>query len=300
MVTAGAVTPSSDLVGALEATYHAQSDALSLFAAIAGEDCPGPDFLEWSAVVSSRCEARRLTYYFDFHRHGVDVMRSLGGRFSRLAAALRVTVPAKLVPAFEARIGVEVGVQQVVLGVDDRAGSRRVKLYLVLSRAAPSLVDAMLASVDVARPTGFDGERVYILGLECDTGGLADAKLYCRLDPTRLGRVVKNLRAVADLLPETREVVWQRCLRRDREQLYFHVSRSSALLAHLTRRAAESSAARELLADHAAVGSHLTTGRLEPWIVSYPLQGHRLAFETSNVYFHLAADGQPARAAKIR
>jgi hypothetical protein len=113
-----------------------------------------------------------------------------------------------------------------------------------------------------------------------------DAKLYYKLDQARLGRVVANLDDVRELLDGTRYVVLQRCTRSDRSQIYLHATNANVVQRHLETRAAGASPAADLVRRHAAAAAHLSRGRLEPWIVSFALDGPRLRHDASTIYFH--------------
>jgi hypothetical protein len=277
----------SELFEALRAAHPSMPEALSTFDAVVGAASPAPDFFEWSARVSAAvCESGRLTYYFDVARRGEGVARAALARFSALAEVLG----ARVSPTFAQALGMSArdpAVLQLVLGVDERLDrSRRVKAYAVLREAAPELVRSLLEASGVAPSESQEAAKVYILGFDFDASGLVDAKLYYRLDPARLGRVVANLASVGPLLRETRDVVLLRCVRTGRSQIYLHATSASAVGRHLAARAIEQSAASALAERHAAAASRLARGRLEPWIVSFALDGHRLRHDESTIYFH--------------
>jgi hypothetical protein len=281
------VSASRDLVSALSASDPAMPEALAVFDAIAGAPDPAPDSIEWSARLTGACDAARLTYYFDVAAHGAACARAAAGRFSALAAALDVTVPTGLMDTFAASVPEGREVLQVVLGFDGGVPARRrLKLYVVLRDAAPTIVDAMVAAAGARRPESLDPAKVYILGTDFGQGGLVDAKLYFRLDRQRLPGIVSNLDLARDVVDATRDVVLQRCLVSDRTQIYLHASNPRTIARHLARRASEDEAAAALCARHASVGRRLARGRLEPWIISFELRERRLCPDARNVYYH--------------
>lgn len=274
------------LLEGLRAADPALPAALSEFDRIAGAASPAPDFVEWSAHFGvGACDAARLTYYFDAGAHGDAGLRAAGERFVALSRALSVELPRAVLDAYAALVPAAEEVLQVVLGIDERAEGRRLKLYVVLRDAAPALVDGLLDAVAAGRGAELDPSKVYILGLDFCGAGLADAKLYFRLDRARLRRSVANLRDVAELFSATREVVLQRCLLRDRSQLYLHADNPAAIGRYLLRRG--DAPAAELVRRHDQVARALPRGRLEPWIVSFGYRDHRLLLDEGNVYFHL-------------
>ena len=278
---------SSNLVSALRRAYGGAQDALETFDRIAGAESPVPDSLEWSVHLRDAGDAGRLTYYFDSARHATSALVAVVARFASLAAHLGVAVPERLQDLFAARVVGSDDVLQVVLGIDERPGvARRVKIYVIMRRSAPVLVNAILGSLDVDRPGQFDPARVYILGVDCGPSGLVDAKLYFRLDPARLSGAVTNLSAVSDLVGTARYMVLQRCLLTDRSQIYFHANSERAIVRHLELRAESEPAARALLERHSSLGAQLAYGRIDPWIISFELRGRRLATSANNVYFH--------------
>jgi hypothetical protein len=285
-------TPSLMLLDALRAADPPPPPALQEFARIAGAPDPSPDFHEWSVRIGGGYQAARLTYYFDAGRHDAREIRSALGRFAELAAALGVVPPAALVESSVRDVPGRGEVLQVVLGIDERpGGGRRVKLYLVLREAAPGLIEGLLGAAGHPDARGVDLAKVYILGLDVGSAGVEDAKLYLRLDRGRLGQVVENLREVSDLYAATREVVFQRCLRGDRSQVYLHMDNPSSIGHYLARRARIDGDAARLLGHHAGVLRGLTRGRLEPWIISFAYRQRRLLSGVGNVYYHLVGVG---------
>jgi hypothetical protein len=106
--------------------------------------------------------------------------------------------------------------------------------------------------------------------------------------------VVANLREVGGLAKATREVVFQRCLRSGRSQVYLHADNPLSIGQYLARRAPGDEGARRLLAHHEAVQKKLQRGRLEPWIISFSYRDHRLVTGEGNVYFHLLGTDEGA------
>jgi hypothetical protein len=157
----------------------------------------------------------------------------------------------------------------------------------VLREAAPGLIEELLGAAGYREAKGVDLAKVYILGLDVGAGGMEDAKLYVRLDRRQLGRVVENLRTVGELLVATREVVFQRCLKDDRSQVYLHMDNPSSIGRYLQQRAVIDGDAARLVDHHAGAQRGLSRGRLEPWIISFPYRDRRLLVGVSNVYFHL-------------
>jgi hypothetical protein len=276
----------SALLEALRAADAALPEALSTFDGIAASHDAKPDFQEWSARLSDVCDAARLTYYFDVARRGPALARTVSARFSTLAEALGARVPRVFQETLDEHAE-DPAILQLVLGVDERLdGMRRVKVYAVLRDAAPELVAALLGAAGVAHSAAFEAEKVYIAGFDFGDGGVLDAKLYYRLERARLGRAVANLDGVRDLLAATRYVVLQRCTRSSRSQIYLHADNADAIQRHLDARAVDGSPAATLAQRHAAAARGLARGRLEPWIVSFLLEGHRLRRDASTIYFH--------------
>ena len=281
--------PSQRLVAALRRASPESPKTLEVFDRIAGAECPRPDFLEWSARIGEALQTERLTYYFDAEKHSADELANVGDRFVALAAALDMKVPPTLATTYAALVPRAETLLQAVLGID-AAAPMRVKLYLIMRGPAPDLVDGMLAAVGAVRPSSLDAARVYILGLDFGAEGLADAKLYYRLDVARLPRVVANLGEVREVYEATREVVLQRCLLADRSQIYLHADNDSAITKYLAR----SDATRQLITHARSVNVELAPQRIAPWIISFAFRDHRLVLDTSNVYFHLVDTPRPA------
>ena len=281
------MTPSARLTQVLQAILPGDTGGLALFDRIAGAPGPSPDFLEWSAHLSGGCEGARLTYYFDVGPGKEATARAAGARFGALAEALRLPLPPPLLPRFFAAVPGAPEIRQVVLGLDDRGGAVRGKLYHVLQGSAAPLLGGLLEAAGAPLPPHGELERVYILGLDVGAAGLLDAKLYYRLDVGRLHRVVGNLAALGALRAATREVVLQRCLLSARSQLYFHADNPRSIARFLAARSGSDEAAARLLRWHQAACSGLHQARLEPWILSFAYRQHHLDSSVGNVYFHL-------------
>ncbi|MCS6899088.1 MAG: hypothetical protein RMJ98_05385 [Myxococcales bacterium] len=281
-----AAPPSWILLKALEAADPPAPQALHDFSRVVGAPNPAPDFLEWSVRIGAGYQAARLTYYFDVARCGGVKVGAVLERFAKVAMALVGALPEPLLTAMQI-IGGRREVLQIVVGIDERPGQeRRVKLYLVLQEAAPELIESLLGAVGYQEVRGMDLAKVYILGLDVSASGVEDAKLYVRLDRKRLGQVVENLPEVGELWVATREVVFQRCLKRDRSQVYLHMDNPSSLVHYLMRRSWVDREAARLVDHHARVQQGLGRGRLEPWIISFGYRHRKLLLGGSNVYFH--------------
>lgn len=271
----------------MRAAVPATSPALEAFDRIAAEDPVSPDFVEHSVGRAAGASSDRLTYYFDVDRRGREVLALVGERFARLCGALGVTLPEPLRAALVDAVPQHPEVLQAVLGIDGgtREVALRVKHYLVLRGPGTTLVGALLAACGEAPPDGAALDRTYIVGVDVSAHGVDDVKLYFRLDPKRLPASFENASDIADVLGGCREIVFQQCCRRrERRQLYLHVSNPSVLEAWL---AAHGGAA--CLAHARRVSEHLPGQTLAPWIASIACHGRRLALDEGHVYFHPTA-----------
>jgi len=252
---------------------------------VAGSD-PRPDFYEYSVRVGKGSSPHRLTYYFDTHRRGASVAREAIQRFIRLGQELGVAVPAALVTFLQSDAPLGSEVLQLVVGVDAHADPARLrcKFYVVFRDNPVRSVDTLLAAVGDSTPGGADPSKVYILGVDVTASGLQEVKLYYRLEPARVPKVVENGVEIVSLLTACRQVVFLQSVRHvERRQMYLHaessVRLSGWLLAH---------GYGEALARARTLNACINGCRLEPRILSLPYEQGRVCVGRGSVYFHLA------------
>jgi hypothetical protein len=257
-----------------------------------------PSFTEYSARIAEGLSAWRETLYFDL-RGDPSQAAAANQRWLVCADALGFAVPA----AFRALLGTAATlgpeVLQVVLGYDaaDEPAQARLKYYLIFREDPDRLVEGIRVAVAApALPKTLQPGSVYILGLDFARAGLHDFKLYVRLDPSRIGAVIRNLGEFAALWRGSRYTVFQRCLIGAGQQVYFHASSAGLLEAELDQRRAEPAVAA-LLAQIEAMNGALTPTRvrLRPWIASFAWRAGVLHRQPSNLYFHFDPLDAPAR-----
>jgi hypothetical protein len=280
----------STLFAALSAADPSTPRALERFDAITAGAAPEPDFFEHSARFGPRFEPHRLTYYFDVARRGSDVARVAGERFLRLGEELGLSLSNPLVELVRDELPRRDEILQVVLGVEAprEPAALRAKYYLVFRESPPAVVQRVIEALGAPNPPpGADPAKVYILGIDVDRAGLADVKLYFRLDRALLPRAVENAGALADLLAGTRLVVLQQCLLRpERRQIYLHATNADVLTRWIDRRPGTAAIA-SLRERHASLRGALAGHRLEPWILSFAFANRRADLDAGNIYFHL-------------
>lgn len=251
----------------------------------------GPSFEEYSARIGDALGPWRETCYFDLDEPGAAEVAH--ERLLAVAAALEVALPERFVEWLRAGATVGPEALQVVLGYDagDAATAARLKYYLVFRAAADALVERLRDAVGgPPLPPGLAPSTVYILGLDFSPAGLADFKVYVRLDPARASSAIRNLDAFAELWRGCRSLVYQRCLVGGGRQVYFHATAADVVEAALERRARREPAAAALREQVAAMNQALRRHRWRPWIASYPLEAGLLRPAPSNLYFHLEED----------
>lgn len=264
--------------------------ALETFDWIVASREPRPDFYEYSVRVAERVSPHRFTYYFDTYRRGGGVAREAGERFVELAGALGLALPSALSEFVRSDAPCGSEVLQVVLGVDAAVDGTRTrgKYYLVFRDNPAQCVSQLLRMAGLTPPRGTDPGKVYIVGIDVMAAGVDDVKLYFRLEPSLLGRVIDNAAELGDLLAATRDVVFQQCTRRpDRRQVYLHARSSASLSEWLARNRLGEPLERARL-----INAKLQGSRIDPWIVSFSHGQRRVDVGASNVYFHLTR--QPA------
>lgn len=284
----------SELLEALRAADPAMPRALASFDGLAATPDLRPDLFEHSVRLAAGPAPTRLTYYFDVHRRGAAIAREVGARFVALAGELRLVVPAALAEFALGRVPGDEAVLQAVLGVDASPAGVRAKYYVVFREDPAATVRALVGALGLTLVGGAAPEKVYILGCDVDAGGLADVKLYFRLERPRVGAILANGAEVADVLANGREVVLQQCtLRPERRQLYLHVGRAATLTDWMERAGFGGA-----LAHASRLDARLGGPRVEPWIVGFPYARGRIVASAPTVYFHLG--GGPAPGAPDR
>ena len=259
----------------------------------AGE--PGPSFEEYSvrlAPAGSERSPWRETLYFDVSREP-QLAALANARFVACAKALRVELPPAFVEALpRASTGPEV--LQIVLGLDANPARLRLKYYLIYRDRSGASVEALHQSLGLAAlPPSLAPGSVYILGIDFQAHGLSDFKLYVRLDPARVPKVIRNLKQVESLWRGSRYLVFQHCLLGAGRQIYFHASSAELLERWLHARARRepgtaSFVRTRLPAMNAALAERGHPQRLRPWILSLPYERGQLRPSPSNVYFHFS------------
>lgn len=248
------------------------------------------DFTEHSVRFGESWAPHRVTHYFDVDEADAARVDALTTRFCDLAGALGFALGAPASTLLRESIPACAEIAQVVFGVDARASEAetRLKLYVVLRSPAPALVEAACAELDAVLPDELDPAEPYLVGVDFERGGPADVKLYARLDPRRLNRVIRGPDLALPLIRGARSVVLQQCvLRTRRRQLHLHARDDRLYAAWLLGRAAHEPTIGRLLTHAAQVAAHLPRGRLGPWIVGLPLRSGELDISTGNVYFHV-------------
>ncbi len=274
----------TELFDALRAADANTPAAIDMFDRIVASAAPLPDFYEYSVRSMGAGSPCRLTYYFDVHRHGVEVAREAGARFVELSRRLALPFPAELSAFMQSATRAGAEVQQVVLGIEaHRDGAEdRAKYYLVFRDDPATCVLELLRMLELEVPPGMDPARAYILAVDVTREGVSDVKVYFRLEQSLAPRLIENLTEVSDLLATSRDVVLQQCIRRpERRQLYLHTGHGAFLSEWLARHGFAWALDRA-----GAVASKLARARLEPRIVSFPYQTRRLLVQAGTVYFH--------------
>jgi len=253
---------------------------------------PRPSFEEYSLRLGQTLNPWRQTCYFDV---GGDpsLAAVANARFAALAEALGFAVP----PAFLAALtpaSASASVLQIVLGFDAAGERSRLKYYLIFRDRSGASVEGLRAALGIdPLPPALDPDSVYILGVDFRPAALSDFKLYVRLDPARTPRVIRNLRAFADLWRGSRYLVFQHCMLGPGRQVYFHGSSAELLEGWLGRRRAAETVVEELMgrqlpAMNRALAEAGHRQRLRPWIASLPWDQGQLEPGPSNVYFHFS------------
>jgi hypothetical protein len=274
----------TELFDALRAADAQTPAAIETFDRVVASDAPLPDFYEYSIRATGSGSPCRLTYYFDVHRHGVQVALAAGARFVELCRRQALPLPREISDFVlsEARASAEV--QQVVLGIEAHGeqASDRAKYYLVFRDAPATCVLEVLGRLGLDAPAGMDAARATILAVDVTREGVSDVKVYFRLSPSVAPRFIENVTDVSGLLATSRDLVLQQCVRRpERRQLYLHTGHGAFLSEWLAHHGFGG-----LLDRAGAVTSKLQQGRLEPRIVSFPYQRRRLLLQAGTVYFH--------------
>lgn len=275
---------STELFEALRAADPHAPRELAVFDAVVATG-EMPDFFEYSVRVGDRMSPYRFTYYFDTHRRGAGVAREAGERFCRLGGELGLALPSSLSAFVRSEVPASPEVLQVVLGaeVPSDGSPHRGKYYLVFrDNPGPNVLD-LLGSLGLVPLSGADPEKVYILGVDVTAAGVDDVKLYFRLESRRVPALLDELGDVGELLAESREVVFQQCMRRpERRQMYLHARSTALLSGWLGEHGFD-----EALDRARSINRHLQRSRIDPWIVSFAYAQRRLDLRSANVYFHL-------------
>lgn len=271
------------------ALLHARPNVpeqLARFDALARAGSIPPSFEEYSARVGEQLSPWRETCYFDLE----DPTRAevAHEQLFRSADALGFSLARGFVSALEAGVGTGPEVLQVVLGidVDEHSDRSRLKYYLIFKANPDATVERLRVALGVPQlPASLQPASIYILGIDFDRTQLRDFKLYVRLDPSRVPKVIRNLDQFAALWRGSRYVVFQHCMLSAGRQVYFHASAAEVLDAELAQRRDEPAVAA-LLDQVGAMNQVLGPRRLRPWIASYPWANGQLRRAPSNVYFH--------------
>jgi hypothetical protein len=274
----------TELFDALRAADADTPAAIDTFDRVVAPAAPLPDFYEYSLRSTGAGSPCRLTYYFDVHRHGVEVAREAGARFVELSRQMALPLPPQLSAFMQSEARAAADVQQVVVGIEaHRDGAEdRAKYYLVFRDDPATCVLELLRMLGLETPPGMDPARAYILAVDVTRQGVSDVKVYFRLEQTLAPRLIENLNEVSDLLATSRDVVLQQCIQRpERRQLYLDTGHGAFLSEWLARHGFAGPLDRA-----GAVTSKLQRGRLDPRIVSFPYVRRRLLVQAGTVYFH--------------
>lgn len=290
------VVAPSLMLRALSAARQDLPDELRRFDELARAGAAAPSFEEYSARIGERASVWRQTCYFDVAADP-SLVAVAHDRFERIAEALGVPIPARLVQVL--RDGAVSGpeVLQIVLGLDAASERPRLKYYLIFREDSADCVERLRAALDVPPlPSSLRPGSVYILGLDFTRERLWDFKIYVRLDPKRVRAVVRNLGRFEALWRGSRYLVFQQCLLSGGRQVYFHASSSSVLDTWLRGWAARDPGVERFCAQMAAMNRSLReqgAAPLQPWIASLPYRGGELLHSPSNVYFHYTDINEP-------
>ena len=251
-----------------------------------------PSFEEYSARVGETLSPWRQTCYFDVRdvRELVDVANE---RFECLATTLGFPVPSLFLEAIRDNAVSGPDVLQIVLGIDASAQRPRLKYYLIFASESGATVERLRSALAVPTlPPALDPDSVYILGIDFGhEQPVTDFKVYVRLDPTRIAKVIRNLGQFDALVRGSRYLVFQHCMLGEGRQVYFHASSASVLEDWLARRATDSEPAAAFRRQIAGMNDQLRGqggAILRPWIASFPWANGRLSAGPSNVYLHFS------------
>jgi hypothetical protein len=209
-----------------------------------------------------------------------------GIRFIRLARELGLPLPPAVASFIQSRGSAGEEVLQVVLGIDASSEGLglRGKYYLVFQDNPKALVSELFGAAALTPPPGTDLAKTYIVGVDVNASGIDDIKLYFRLDRDRIRAIADNSQDVADLIAESRDVVFLQCTRRPkRRQIYFHAKSTAFLSAWLSRHGFDAA-----LGTVRTIRSQLQGFGLDPFIVSLAYEDRRVRLAEGSVYSHLA------------
>jgi hypothetical protein len=266
-------------------------DALRRFDALARAGVAAPSFEEYSARLGERASVWRQTCYFDV-AGDPRLVAVANERFERIAEALGVPIPSRLIDALRSGGAAGPEVLQIVLGIDAASERPRLKYYLIFRDDSARCVELLRVALDVPPlPSSLRPGSVYILGLDFTRERLWDFKIYVRLDARRVPAVIRNLARFEALWRGSRYLVFQQCLLGGGRQVYFHGSSSAALESWLRGWAARDRGVDHFCTQIDAMNTCLRDddlAPLRPWIASLPYRDGELLDSPSNVYFHVS------------
>lgn len=283
------------MLAALRAAWPELPAELSRFDAVARGGAAAPSFEEYSARLGPALSPFRETCYFDVSAEP-SLVAVANERFAALAAALDFSIAPAFLRALEAGAVAGPEVLQIVLGLDAAADRTRLKYYLIFRGPSGAVVETLRRALELpALPASLDPDSVYILGVDFErTRCPSDFKLYVRLPPAGVPRVIRNLRDVEALWRGSRYLVFQHCMLGAGRQVYFHASSAELLEGWLREAGRREPAIASFEGRVEAMNAQLRgagLGRLRPWIVSLPWAQGALKPGPSNLYFHF--EGAP-------
>lgn len=279
----------------LRALMSARDDVpeqLQQFDAIARAGTAAPSFEEYSARVGGLLSPWRETCYFDVARDP-QLVEVANERFGQLAQTLGFAIPSRFIAVIGGAAVAGPDVLQIVLGIDASDSRPRLKYYLIFQSRSDMTVERLRAALEVPTlPPALDPGSVYILGVDFGRERpVTDFKVYVRLDPTRVGQVIRNLGQFDALWRGSRYLVFQQCILGEGRQVYFHASSASVLERWLAARAERDEHAAAFSRQIAAMNEQLRregAPLLRPWIASFPWARGQLSEGPSNVYLHFS------------
>ncbi|WP_106091808.1 hypothetical protein [Enhygromyxa salina] len=279
----------SPMLRALLSAGQDPPDELLCFDELARAGAAAPSFEEYSARIGAQASVWRQTCYFDV-ASDPSLVAVANERLQRIAEALAVPLPPRMVGVLGDGGVSGPEVLQIVLGIDAAPERPRLKYYLIFRDDSARCVEQLRVALNAPPlPSSLRPGAVYILGLDFTRERLSDFKIYVRLDPTRVRAAIRNLAQFEPLWRGSRYLVFQRCLLSAGRQVYFHASSPLVLDTWLRGWAARAPAVRGFCGQVELMNKSLSEqgiAPLRPWIASLPHANGALQHTPSNVYYH--------------